>query len=256
MSRRVSQRTDGDGRRERTEDAEALQRAEQEESTEEESQEESDYSEDDDVSWIQWFCALKGNEFFTEVPDDYIRDDFNLTGLANQVPYYDYALDMVLDADLPDEEALNDDQQELVESAAEIMYGLIHARFLLTSRGLAAMYEKFKRMEFGRCPRVECRGQPVLPAGQSDIPQKHAVKVYCLRCQDLYYPKSSRRGGIDGAYFGTSFPHLLKLQYPEIESGEIPEPYVPRVYGFRLHNPATSKDKEARRAPGRRITSK
>jgi hypothetical protein len=63
---------------------------------------------------------------------------------CGQVPYYDYALDMVLDAESPTDELLTEDQQELVESAAEIMYGLIHARFILTSRGLAQMLEKYK----------------------------------------------------------------------------------------------------------------
>jgi hypothetical protein len=33
------------------------------------------------VKWVAWFCSLKGNEFFCEIDEDYIRDNFNLTGL-------------------------------------------------------------------------------------------------------------------------------------------------------------------------------
>jgi casein kinase II subunit beta len=46
------------------------------------------------------------------------------------VPYYDYALDMVLDVEMPMEDSLTEEQQEIVESAAEMLYGLIHARYV------------------------------------------------------------------------------------------------------------------------------
>jgi hypothetical protein len=69
--------------------------------TEEDSDDSALSQSEEDVSWVTWFCALKGNEFFVEVDEDYIRDDFNLTGLTNQVPYYDYALDLILDVDPP-----------------------------------------------------------------------------------------------------------------------------------------------------------
>jgi hypothetical protein len=41
-----------------------------------------------------------------------------LTGLNVLVPYYDYALDMVLDVEMPMEDSLTEEQQEIVESAA------------------------------------------------------------------------------------------------------------------------------------------
>ncbi|KAL5055518.1 hypothetical protein RYX36_036200, partial [Vicia faba] len=129
--------------------------------------EESDVSgsDGDDTSWISWFCNLRGNEFFCEVDDDYIQDDFNLCGLSSQVPYYDYALDLILDV-----ESSHVEQNELIESAAEMLYGMTHARYVLTSKGMAAMLDKYKNYDFGRCPRVYYSGQPCLPVGQSDIP--------------------------------------------------------------------------------------
>jgi casein kinase II subunit beta len=83
--------------------------------------------------------------------------------------------------------------------------------------------EKYKRADFGRCPRVLCASQPLLPVGLTDIPYEKSVKLYCGRCEDLYSPKSSRHGSIDGAYFGTTFPHLLFLVYPTLLPSKDPE---------------------------------
>ena len=76
--------------------------------------------------------------------------------------------------------------------------------------------EKYKKADFGRCPRVLCQSQPLLPCGLTDVPYEKAVKLYCPRCEDLYSPKSSRHGSIDGAYFGTTFPHMLLMGYPHM----------------------------------------
>lgn len=56
-----------------------------------------------------------------------------MTGLNFLVPYYEYALDMVLDVEMPMEDSLTEEQQEIVESAAEMLYGLIHARYVDSS---------------------------------------------------------------------------------------------------------------------------
>ncbi|WOL06116.1 casein kinase II subunit beta-4 [Canna indica] len=199
--------------------------------------EESDVSGSDgeDTSWISWFCNLRGNEFFCEVDDEYIQDDFNLCGLSSQVPYYDYALDLILDVESSHGDMFTEEQNELVESAAEMLYGLIHVRYILTSKGIAAMLEKFKNYDFGRCPRVYCCGQPCLPVGQSDIPRSSTVKIYCPKCEDIYYPRSKYQGNIDGAYFGTTFPHLFLMTYGHLKPQKPSQRYVPRVFGFKLH---------------------
>eukprot|EP01090_Pellita_catalonica_P010940 TRINITY_DN223_c0_g1_i3.p1 TRINITY_DN223_c0_g1~~TRINITY_DN223_c0_g1_i3.p1 ORF type:complete len:107 (-),score=7.92 TRINITY_DN223_c0_g1_i3:321-641(-) len=92
------------------------------------------------------------------------------------VPNYDYALDVILDAE--SDEALTEEQQESIETAAEILYGLIHSRYILTSRGLQQMVEKYSNYDFGRCPSVYCQGQAVLPVGQSGTKQKLKAFLY------------------------------------------------------------------------------
>ncbi|VAI25827.1 putative casein kinase II subunit beta-4 [Triticum dicoccoides] len=192
-------------------------------------------SEADDTFWINWFCAMRGNEFFAEVDDDYIQDDFNLCGLSAQVPYYDHALDLILDLEPVQGDVFADDQNELIVASAEMLYGLIHARYILTTKGLAAMLEKFKNCDFGRCPRVSCSGQPCLPMGQSDIPRSSTVKIYCPKCEDLYYPRSKHQANTDGAYFGTTFPHIFMMTHSQLKPQKPAQQYVPRIFGFKVH---------------------
>jgi casein kinase II subunit beta len=190
---------------------------------------------DDESTWIEWFCHLKGNEFFVEVDEEYIQDDFNLTGLSMQVPYYEYALNMILDFD-DQEDQMPEDQQPLVETAAQMLYGLIHARFILTSRGMSAMLDKYNTQIFGTCHLSQCDmiNQPVVPIGISDLLRQSAAKVYCPHCKEIYFPKSSRLECLDGAYFGTSFAHLFFLTYGYLVPASVPMPHVPRLYGFKV----------------------
>ncbi|KAK6368657.1 casein kinase 2 regulatory subunit [Lithohypha guttulata] len=182
--------------------------------------------------WRDWFISSRGNEYFCEIDEEYLTDRFNLTGLQTEVHYYQHALDLITDVfDLDCE----DDMRETIEKSARHLYGLVHARYIVTTRGLVKMVEKFKKSDFGKCPRVHCDSQPLLPMGLSDVPYQKSVKLYCGRCEDIYNPKSSRHAQIDGAYFGTSFHNILFQVYPALIPQKSRRRYEPRVFGFRVH---------------------
>jgi len=82
------------------------------------------------------FISSRGNEYFCEIDEDYLTDRFNLTGLNTDVQYYQYALDLVTDVfDLD----CDDDMREQIEKSARHLYGLVHARYITTTRGLSKM---------------------------------------------------------------------------------------------------------------------
>ena len=117
---------------------------------------------------------LRGNEYFCEVDVDYIKEDFNLFRLKKQ------ALDMILDVEPDDKlEDRYPDQSDLIEQAAERLYGRIHARYILTKKGIAKMIEKYKAAEFGYCKKVFCENEPMLPIGLSDVPGEAMVWLNC-----------------------------------------------------------------------------
>ncbi|PVU93369.1 hypothetical protein BB561_003308 [Smittium simulii] len=188
-------------------------------------------------SWVEWFMSLKGNEFFCEVDDDYILDFFNLTGLNAEINCFQQALELITDSlEKYDENMVNQ-----IEKSAKELYGLIHARYILTNRGLMKMQEKHRKKDFGLCLRANCYNNPLLPVGLSDTHKKAVVALYCGCCEDIYRVKQSKHKSVDGAYFGTTFPHLFYDSFPGLKSRIVdPEPsklrYVPKIFGFKVHD--------------------
>lgn len=88
------------------------------------------------------FISSRGNEYFCEIDEEYLTDRFNLTGLNTEVQYYQYALDLITDVFDVD---CDDDMREAIEKNARHLYGLVHARYIVTTRGLAKMVRSFAR---------------------------------------------------------------------------------------------------------------
>ncbi|KAF1776266.1 Casein kinase II, regulatory subunit, beta-sheet [Phytophthora cactorum] len=181
----------------------------------------SDYEEEDE-KWVQWFCSLSGNEPFCEVAQSYIEDSFNLYGLRAMVPNYQDALNIILDlTDIP----YDDD----VPAYAAELYGLIHARYIITAHGLDAMV--WGRVERGRVSSADT----VVMSLDEEV---SGGRLW-------YVPESAVRRpaccAVDGAYFGTTFPHLFFLTYRELEPAPSTLLYVPRVFGYKIHNKSENR---------------
>lgn len=170
----------------------------------------------------------------------FIEDNFNLFGLREMVNHFKTCLDIILDRADPDDfnPTLN------LQRSVQDLYGLIHARFILTKRGQDKMYRKYKECDFGVCPLLTCEAQPVLPVGLKDELGEQNVLVYCPRCNNIMVPAAMASSGydeieLDGAYFGSTFPHLFFMQHPHL----LPppplaiQPYIPKVFGFRVKFP-------------------
>ena len=205
-----------------------------------------------DESWIRWFTSLRGNEFFCEVDEEYVEDDFNLTGLSVVVPLYRQALECILDIEAPSHQ-FTEQQQQLIHESAMTLYGLIHARFILTPRGMRYMEEKAIATHFGVCRRVDCESHALLPVGLSDRLRQGTVKLFCPRCQELYIPSQKRHAGLDGAYWGSTFAHFLLLTLREetkkpswVKRNNMKKDsihYIPRIFGFKVFSEVTSLEK-------------
>ncbi|KAF7542854.1 hypothetical protein G7046_g10100 [Stylonectria norvegica] len=200
-------------------------------------------------SWISSFCSLLGHEYFAEVSEEFIEDDFNLTGLQTQVAMYKEALEMILDVEPEDDDDEDEEEEEeddnesgpgdpermgrhasdrrhhsrmasdlsVIESSAEMLYGLIHQRFICSRAGIQQMSEKYELGHFGSCPRTNCEQARTLPVGLSDIPGEDTVKLFCPSCLDVYVPPNSRFQTVDGAFFGRTFGALFLLTFPEYD---------------------------------------
>jgi casein kinase II subunit beta len=193
-------------------------------------------------SWISWFCSIPEKEYFIQVPEAWIEDDFNIQGIS--LPDYEQALDVILGYD----------SAEDYDGSPETLYSIIHARYLCTKQGLEIMANRVMEEYYGVCPRWHCGNCAVAPCGVSDDVGVATVKLYCPRCNDIYDPPKAslliQECNIDGAAFGTTFATFLFETYksqlvPPLKiSNDDTEHRVTRdygvytlkVYGFKVNS--------------------
>ena len=99
-------------------------------------------------SWVSRFCKQEKNTYFCEVDNDFITDAFNLYGINNDFHLYKQALSMILnETELAGNNGVccvslfpvAELDMDEVRETANVVYGMIHARFLVTNAGLEAM---------------------------------------------------------------------------------------------------------------------
>ena len=198
------------------------------------------------TDWIHWFCKLKGNEYFVEVDEDFIKKEENLEGI--DVKNY---IKVILSEKKTKDFNLT---QELLRDLQEIrdVYGFIHKRFINTPEGLGLIREKFINGIFGYCPRMLCNKQVMLPVGLSEDMRYSQVKVFCPLCQEVYKPRDIFYGYSDkkiikfdlpdGVFFGTSFPQSFLMHFPDLDPRiNNTMKYIPKLYGFRIFGKYGSK---------------
>ena len=161
--------------------------------------------------WVRTFLSARPKDTLLPIPREYLSDGFNLVQLAPIVekigrmeggylppalqssdtsfPLFKAALRLILS---------NDDGPTplSVQRAAEVLYTLVHARYVISPRGLDTVRRVLRRSDgtvnpiFGRCPRIRCRGMPLLPCGDSDsFDPRNSVstraKRYCSCCGEV-----------------------------------------------------------------------
>lgn len=195
-------------------------------------------SRDNENCWVHKFCKASGHEFYSEVPLSFIKDPVTTATICDSIdsPHVESAI-RLLNRDSETSEG-DSSEAKAIDGVAEELYNLLHGRYILTDEGLKSVRAKYEEGIYGNCLRVYCRGHPLLPVGMHDRPKESCVKCFCPKCRDVYTPQILRNRSIDGVAFGTSLPHLLLQRMPELATTRPKDSYVPRLFGFKIHESA------------------
>ena len=128
------------------------------------------------------------------------RTDFNLSALSSMVPYYDYALDLILDVEYP---------QRRHAHRAAARARRVRGRDALRPHPPRPHHsppaawspcEKYKQSPLRQVPRVAATTTPCLPVGTGDVPPHRHGEDLLPEVRGHLLPRSKYQGNIGGAY--------------------------------------------------------
>jgi hypothetical protein len=162
--------------------------------------------------WARKFIMSRPKDALLPIPREYLSDGFNLVNIAPVIQkmfhenktdtqattsIYKSAIKLILEEEgMMNSTSVTKD----IQHAAEVIYQLVHARFVCSPRGLDTIRRMFKRNAdsgticpiFGRCSRIKCNGSALLPFGvsdQYDISGKGSIHRkamrYCCSCREV-----------------------------------------------------------------------
>ena len=153
------------------------------------------------------------NRHFSEKDMKYFKTCFTvLSGSSNKVPSY---------------------AAEEIQRSVKVMHDIVHGRYIVSEDGLETVREKHVRGVYGKCPRLHCEENSLLPLGMDDVPSISHTQCFCAKCRDVY--RTPLHISIDSVAFGSSLPHLFLEQYPDLCPTKPDLVYVPKIFGFKIH---------------------
>lgn len=185
-------------------------------------------------NWKQDFLGRRENQWLCDIPDEFIQDKFNIYGLQDEIKDISICCEIIQGK--LNTSALPKSCEREITKNLPIVYGLIHARYILSPDGLEDVKEKFLKSEYGFCPRLNCNNTPLLPIGLSSKLNVSPVKAFCYCCREIYEPKPANK--LDGAFFGPNMAHVF---IDEMKKNDKLKPimFVPfhhTAFGFRTRN--------------------
>lgn len=186
------------------------------------------------LEWIQKFLGRPSSFVFVDVNPDFLLKSLDDADIKLKIENFEEAKKLIL---------TNCTDDENIQQQAEILYGLIHAKYINTIEGMEKMLIKQKNKAFPHCPRVFCYKMTCVPYGITDELRDKTIKMFCPSCHEFYNVTDERIVKIDGAYFGPHWVDLLCQMHKELEITNKPE-YVPRIFGFRIYQPPSEESSE------------